>query len=114
MAAQDLVAQTHPVDHAGREILDRDVAMAHQLAGDRDGFRARQVKLDAELVVIPLVERSGAIGSLDTAGERRQTARGAQPLRAFDANHLGAQVGQLQRAVWTGPYPTEVQNAHTA
>ena len=76
-----------------------------------DGLGALQVERDALLPLVVLVEVAAAVRPRLELGERGQQARDAEAGRALDADHLGAQVRELERAERAGPHPGEVGDA---
>ena len=112
--AQRLVSDAEPIDHSGRKVLHRDVAMARQFARDRGRLRLGKIELKTALGLVPLVEAAGAVDARLTLRVRRNDTVDARALAGFDANHLGAQMRQLQSTKRSRPHPAKIQDAHPA
>src|SRR5262249_22695978 len=93
------------------EVLDDDVARGAEAARDLDGLGLLEVERDAALPLVVLVEVAALVRAHLELGERRQHARDADAGRRLDADHLGAEVRQLERAERAGPHPGEVGDA---
>ena len=105
--AQHLVAETHALHDAGGEVLDDDVARAQQPRATASASRMLQVERRGSLSLVVLVEVAAAVRTRLEVGERRQQARDAGASR-LDADHLGAEMRELQRAERARPHPGEV------
>src|SRR5579875_537948 len=72
-----------------------------------------EVDRDRFLVLVVLVEISGAVWSGLAVGHRGHMPGNAQAGAGFDPDHLGAHIAKLQGAVWSGPHPGEVRDTDT-
>src|SRR5215831_17276485 len=105
------IAEAEPIHDARRKVLANDIALRHQLFGDGHSLWLLEVECQAELALIVLVEIAAAIDPCLALGPRRQHARDTGPTRRFDADHLSAEMRELQSAERPGPHPSEVGNA---
>src|SRR5579875_3980946 len=107
--AQAMVSNAKPIDDPRRKILRGDIAMARQFMHQRDALRLLQIDLDAQLVVILLVETAAAVESRLAVGLRNEQAADAGMARAFDPNHFRPKAGELRGAERSRPHPAEIE-----
>src|SRR6185369_15152009 len=89
-----------------------DVARGAEPLGDVERLGLLQVEREASLALVVLVEVAAPVRVHLEVGERGEHARHADAGGGLDADHLGAQVRELQRAVRASPHPGEVGDAN--
>ena len=102
-----LPGETLPVEHAGAEILDHDVAAPDQVFEDLLAARRFQVDRDAALVRVQHREIE-AVGALDVP---QLAARDVAASRHLDLDHVGAHPGQQLRRGRRRLHMAHVENA---
>ena len=71
-----------------------------------------EIQRERFLALIVLIEIAGAIQPQEFAvGPWRKLARDARAGFGLDANHVGAQMRELQRAIRARPHPREIANS---
>ena len=107
--AQLFVAQSKALQHSRAEILNEHVADPGQRLDQRNRRGLFQVQPKSQLVQADAVE---GWRTLQVAVERVVAApHGVQGRDALDLDHLGAQQGQVQRAIGPGQRPGQVEDA---
>ena len=107
-----LPAEPEPIHDAGGEVLRRDVRARDEAAREIDSLGCLQIEDDAALPLVELIEIAAAVRSRDAVWPRRQEPRHAWSLQRLDADHFGAEMGELQRRVRSGPDPGEIGDAN--
>jgi hypothetical protein len=101
---QDVRAEADALQRAGPEVLDQGVRIFDQPQQDVLGAVLAQVEPDALLVAA--IRFPVNFKSLDDPVPQRIAAR-----RPFDLDHLGAEVGKLQRQHVAGDEARHIENA---
>lgn len=106
-----MVAEPELVDHPGGDVVRDDVAVLDHVVGQVDRFALAEVEEDAALALVVLVEVAGATGVGFVVGEGRdQPSDARRTCHRLDADHLGAEVGQILRTERARPHLCEVQH----
>jgi len=108
-----VIAKAHPLHHAVREIIDDNVAVTDQPAGDFMRRSISEVQRDRPLALIVLVEVAGTVEAARLALRPwRQHTRDTGPVGGFDPDYIRTEMCQLQGTIGTGPYPGEICNPY--
>ena len=102
---QHVISDAEPVHHARPERFQHHVGRSHEALHRGDALGMLQAQSDRAL---PPVQ--GEMTRGEVAGHRRHPADVVAPARLLDFDHIGAQVGQEQRAVRAGKQPRQVQD----
>ena len=94
------------------KLLTRMSLFADELARDLLGLGMFEIQRQRFFALVVLIEISRAIEPHEFAvGPRRKLAGHARTRFGLDANDLGAEMRELQRAIRAGPYPGEIAYA---
>jgi len=106
---QGLIAQAHPVHHAGAEVLHHRVGAGDQLAQQLPALGLLQVDDDAALVAVAGGEEA-AVLVLGVVGAVRAALAEEVAAGRLDLDHLGAMIGQQLGAERAGHGVAQVDN----
>ena len=102
---QALVIEPHRRKRLRGQIRDHDVCRRDELAHDLLGFRPHRVERHAALVAVDLQKQCAVAGR---GNGRLETVLAA--LALFDADHLGAMLGEQRGAIRPGDVAPEVEH----
>ena len=111
LLAQALVADAEAVEHPGAEGLEQHVGVAHQAQQHLAAPLVLEVDADRALVAVQGQEQRRAGARLGALVVRRRPAHVVAQAGVLDLDHVGAEVGQQQRAEPAGQQPRQVQHA---
>ncbi len=112
LLAQGLVADAEPLEHAGAEGLEQDVAVADQATQHLAALLVLEVDADRALVAVQRQEHRRRRGRLDALVLRRRPAHVVAHAGVLDLDDVGAEVGQQLRAEPARQQAREVEHAH--
>ena len=110
LLAQPLVAHAEAVHHAGPEGLEQHVVLAHQPQQHLAAALLLQVQPDRALAAVEREEQRRLRRVLRALVVRRGPADVVAHAGVLDLQHLGAEVGEQQRAEAAGQQPGEVED----
>ena len=110
--AHRLVADAEAVEHAGPEGLEHDVVLAHEREQQLAPGVLLEVDADRALVAVQREKQRRARARRRALDIRRRPADVVAHPHVLDLQHVGAVVGEQQRAEAAGQQPAEVEHAH--
>ena len=110
LLAQALVADAEPVEHAGAERLEQHVVHAHEPQQHLPSRLRLEVEPDRALAAVEREEQRRGGARLHALVPGRRPADVVAEPRVLDLEHVGAVVGEQQRAVAAGQQPRQVQH----
>ena len=112
LLAQALVAHAEAIEHAGAEGLQHDVVLARQAQEDLAPAVGLQIDADGGLVAVQGQEQRARGRVLRALVLRRRPPHVVAQVQVLDLQHLGAEVGQQQRAESAREQPREIEDLH--
>jgi hypothetical protein len=109
--AHRLVADAEAVEDTGAKRLEHDVGFAHRAQERLAPHVALEVQANRALAAVQRQEERGLRRVLDAVVERRPGAQVVAHSRVLDLDHVGAEVGEQQRAEAAGEQAAEVEDA---
>src|SRR5690606_25651557 len=106
--AELFVVQAPRLHDARREVLDHNVADGDEALEDVEAERVADVEENALLVAVEVVEEAGVVERRGVADDGPPEPDGIDRLGVFDADHLGAEVGEDPGGSGPGDDPGEV------
>jgi len=98
------VGQPELLRQIAAQVVDKSVGIGGEAMQHLPRLRLLEIERDAFLVAVEAVEELAVVAPLPIAEKERPDMAGhvAAIGRVLDLDHLGAEIGQLHRAIWPG------------